>query len=373
MVDLHRQYLAIKEEIDTAIQEVINSTAFIRGPQVALFEQELASYLNVKHVVACGNGTDALQIALMALELKPGDEVITPSFTFIATVEVIALLGLTPVFAEVDPRTYNIDPESIKKKITSRTRAIIPVHLFGQPANMDAIMDIARQHRLYVVEDACQATGATYVSSNGTTYKAGTTGHIGCTSFFPSKNLGCFGDGGALFTNDDQLAEKIRMIANHGMKVRYYHDTIGVNSRLDTLQAAILRVKLKYLDHYNKKRQQAAAFYDQQLSAINGIRIPIRMPAARHIYHQYTLVVEKPDRDALRKHLEAKGIPSMIYYPVPIHLQKAYTCYGYKEGDLPITEWLSKHVLSLPMHTELDNEQLEYICREIKIFCSNSL
>ena len=373
MVDLHHQYLAIKEEIDTAIQEVINSTAFIRGPQVALFEQELASYLNVKHVVACGNGTDALQIALMALELKPGDEVITPSFTFIATVEVIALLGLTPVFAEVDPRTYNIDPESIKKKITSRTRAIIPVHLFGQPANMDAIMDIAKQHHLYVVEDACQATGATYVSSNGTTYKAGTTGHIGCTSFFPSKNLGCFGDGGALFTNDDQLAEKIRMIANHGMKVRYYHDTIGVNSRLDTLQAAILRVKLKYLDHYNKKRQQAAAFYDQQLSAINGIRIPIRMPAARHIYHQYTLVVEKPDRDALRKHLEAKGIPSMIYYPVPIHLQKAYTCYGYKEGDLPITEWLSKHVLSLPMHTELDNEQLEYICREIKIFCSNSL
>jgi UDP-2-acetamido-2-deoxy-ribo-hexuluronate aminotransferase len=372
MVDLLRQYLKIKPEIDSAIQEVIDSTAFIRGPKVVSFEKELASYLGVKHVIACANGTDALQIALMVFDLKPGNEVITPSFTFIATVEVIALLGLKPVFAEVDKDSFNIDPKDIEKKISPMTKAILPVHLFGQSADMDAIMSIAKKHNLFVIEDACQTTGADFTSSTGKTQKAGTIGNVGCASFFPSKNLGCFGDGGALFTNDDTLAEKIRVVTNHGMKVRYYHDEIGVNSRLDSIQAAILSIKLKKLNAYNEARQQAAAFYDKELSSVKGIKVPVRFSKSKHIFHQYTLKLENVDREALRMHLERKGIPAMIYYPVPIHLQKAYKIYGYKEGDLPVTEKLCEQVLSLPMHTELDNDQLQFICNEIKAFCKNS-
>ncbi len=371
MVDLHQQYVKIKNDIDQAIQEVIENTAFIKGPQVAAFEKDLSEYLQVKHVVACANGTDALQIALMALNLKPGDEVITSSFTFIATAEVIALLGLKPVFAEVDKDTFNLDPASVKKMITPKTKAIMPVHLFGQAAPMEELMSLAQEHNLYVIEDACQATGADYIYKDGHTQKAGTIGHIGCTSFFPSKNLGCFGDGGAMFTNDDQLHERLSMISNHGMKVRYYHDEIGVNSRLDTIQAAILKVKLKHLTSYNEARQKAAAFYDKELSQIKGIQIPQRASCSKHIFHQYTLQLHGIDREGLRKFLDSKGIPAMIYYPVPIHLQKAYSKYGYKKGDLPVSESLSEVVVSLPMHTELEEDQLQFICNQIKEFCKS--
>ncbi|MGC8864558.1 MAG: DegT/DnrJ/EryC1/StrS family aminotransferase [Bacteroidales bacterium] len=365
MVDLHTQYEKIKPAIDKAIQEVIDSTAFINGPAVKDFQHDLEQYLGVKHVIPCGNGTDALQIAMMALGLKPGDEVITADFTFVATVEVIALLGLTPVLVDVDPNTFNIDPAAIEKAITPRTRAIVPVHLFGQCADMDAIMDIARRHNLYVIEDACQAIGADFHSDEGWTRKAGTIGHIGCTSFFPSKNLGCYGDGGAIFTNDDELARMIRGIANHGMFVRYYHDYVGVNSRLDSIQAAILRVKLPYLDEYAAARNRAAAFYDEAFRNIPKLKIPARFSKSSHVFHQYTLVAQGIDRDSLIKFLAEKDIPAMVYYPVPLHMQKAYRTDRYSEGDFPVTEMLSKNVFSLPMHTELDEEQLEYITRHV--------
>ena len=361
MVDLRSQYERYKADIDSAISGVISSTAFIKGPDVRLFEEELQRYLVVRNVIACANGTDALQIAMMALGLRPGDEVITTNFTFIATVEVVELLGLKLVLVEPDPHTFNISVEAIKKAITPRTRAIVPVHLFGQCADMESILDIANQHGIHVIEDAAQATGAEYRFSDGTVRKAGTMGKIGCTSFFPSKNLGCYGDGGALFTDDDELATLIRSITNHGMKVRYYHDTIGVNSRLDTIQAAVLRVKLRHLDAFNEARQRAAAYYDTALAALPGITLPFRADNSTHIFHQYTLRIANGDRDKMRECLENEGIPSMIYYPVPLHRQKAYAHLGYGADDFPVTGRLSGEVLSLPMHTELEDEQLEYI------------
>ena len=361
MVDLRSQYERYKADIDSAISGVISSTAFIKGPDVRLFEEELQRYLVVRNVIACANGTDALQIAMMALGLRPGDEVITTNFTFIATVEVVELLGLKLVLVEPDQHTFNISVEAIKKAITPRTRAIVPVHLFGQCADMESILDIANQHGIHVIEDAAQATGAEYRFSDGTVRKAGTMGKIGCTSFFPSKNLGCYGDGGALFTDDDELATLIRSITNHGMKVRYYHDTIGVNSRLDTIQAAVLRVKLRHLDAFNEARQRAAAYYDTALAALPGITLPFRADNSTHIFHQYTLRIASGKRDNMRECLESEGIPSMIYYPVPLHRQKAYAHLGYGADDFPVTGRLSGEVLSLPMHTELEDEQLEYI------------
>lgn len=368
MVDLNQQYLHIKPEIDKAIHDVIDSAAFIKGPQVNSLEKELSEYLEVKYVVSCANGTDALQIALMALGLKPGDEVITASFTFIATVEVIALLGLKPVFVDADIETFNINPTQIEKAITPKTKAILPVHIFGQTADMDSIVDIAKRYNLFVIEDACQAMGASFKMKNKKMAKAGTIGDVGCTSFFPSKNLGCFGDGGAMFSNDKELAEQLQIIANHGMKERYYHDEIGVNSRLDSIQAAVLRVKLRHLDQYNESRRKAATYYDNALGGIKGIKIPYRCENSYHIFHQYTLKIEDYNRDNLKTFLDSKGIPAMIYYPVPIHIQNAYKEYGYKEGDLPITELLSKQVISLPMHSELDQEQLKYICDSLMEF-----
>ena len=365
MVDLKSQYEKIRPEINEAIQSVLDTTAFIKGAEVRLFEEEMQKYLGVRHVITCGNGTDALQIAMMALELKPGDEVITTNFTFIATVEAVALLGLKPVLVEPDGDSFNISVEAIKKAITPRTRAIVPVHLFGQCAKMEAIMKIAEEFNLYVIEDTAQANGTDYVFSDGSIKKAGTVGHIGCTSFFPSKNLGCFGDGGAMFTDDDNIAAKLRSITNHGMKVRYYHDTIGVNSRLDTIQAAILRVKLRKLDEYNSSRLAAADFYNRALRSVCSIIPPLRVRYSSHIYHQYTLQIKDGKRDELRKYLESEKIPSMIYYPVPLHLQKAYSSLGYKEGDFPVTESLCTKVLSLPMHTELGQDQLEYITSRI--------
>ncbi len=361
MVDLRSQYERLKADLDSAVAGVINSTAFIKGPDVRLFEEELQRYLGVRHVIACGNGTDALQIAMMALGLKPGDEVITTNFTFIATVEVIELLGLRLVLVDPDPDTFNISVSAIEKAITPRTKAIVPVHLFGQCADMEPINDLARRHGLHVIEDVAQATGAEYRFADGTVKKAGTMGIIGCTSFFPSKNLGCYGDGGALFTDNDELAAMIRSITNHGMRVRYYHDTIGVNSRLDTIQAAILRVKLRHLDEFNEARQKAAAWYDRELSGLTGITLPVRSPYSSHIFHQYTLRIADDRRNDLRECLENEGIPSMIYYPVPLHMQKAYAHLGYPADGFPVTTRLSGEVLSLPMHTELDDEQLEYI------------
>lgn len=367
MCDLRGQYLKVKPEIDQAIQQVIDSTAFVKGKEVSLFEEELAKYLNAKHVIACANGTDALQIALMALGLKPGDEVITPDFTFIATVEVVALLGMVPVIVDVDSRSFTIDPGKLESAITPRTKAIIPVHLFGQCANMEAIMQIAHKHHLFVVEDVAQAIGSTYRYANGSSAKAGTIGHIGTTSFFPSKNLGCYGDGGALFTNDDTLAEAIRSIANHGMKVRYHHDRIGVNSRLDTIQAAILRVKLKYLDTYNAARVEAANVYDSLLKPSANLAIPYRAPWSDHVFHQYTLQLVSGDRVGLIKHLSDKGIPSMVYYPIPLHRQKAFEEYKAKAlcRDFPVTDKLCQTVFSIPMHTELTRETQKYICDNI--------
>jgi UDP-2-acetamido-2-deoxy-ribo-hexuluronate aminotransferase len=361
MVDLKTQYHHVKSEIDKAILDVVENTAFINGPAVKEFQTALEQYMQVKHVVNCANGTDALQITMMALDLKPGDEVITTSFTFVATVEVIALLQLTPVLVDALPGTYNIDPVALEKAITPKTKAIVPVHLFGQCADMESIMAIANKHNLYVIEDNCQAIGAYYTFSDGTRKQAGTMGHVGTTSFFPSKNLGCYGDGGAMFTNDDVLAEKLRMIANHGMKVRYYHDSIGVNSRLDTIQAAVLNIKLKHLDTYIANRQRAAAYYDNAFANHPNITIPARDPKSTHVFHQYTLVLKGVDRAALQAKLQEKGIASMVYYPVPMHMQKAYTDPRYKEGDFPVTEELSSNVMSLPMHTELTEEQLAYI------------
>ncbi len=361
MVDLRSQYLRLKADIDSAVSGVIESAAFIKGPDVRLFEEELQRYLGVRNVISCANGTDALQIAMMALRLKPGDEIITTNFTFIATVEVVELLGLKLVLVEPDPDTFNISTEAIEKAITPRTKAIVPVHLFGQCADMEAIMKLAEKHGLHIIEDVAQATGTDYTFSDGTTRKAGTMGIIGCTSFFPSKNLGCYGDGGALFTDNDELATLIRSITNHGMKVRYYHDNIGVNSRLDTLQAAVLRVKLRHLDAFSEARREVAGFYDRELGAVKSIKIPKRSASSTHIFHQYTLKVNPEERDSLREHLENEGIPSMIYYPVPLHVQKAYLHLGYRTDGFPVTTRLCSEVLSLPMHTEMEPEQLTYI------------
>ena len=368
MVDLKIQYERIGTEIDKAIRSVLLSTAFIKGPQIRLFEEELQQYLGVKHVISCANGTDALQIAMMALKLKPGDEVITTNFTFISTVEVVALLGLKLVLVDPDENSYNISPEAIRKAVTPKTRAIVPVHLFGQCANMEEIMQIARDNNLLVIEDAAQATGADYLFRNGTTGKAGTIGHIGTTSFFPSKNLGCYGDGGALYTNDDELAKKLRSIANHGMKIRYHYDDIGVNSRLDTLQAAILSVKLRDLDRNNEERRAVADFYDNALAGCPQIKVPERINYSSHIFHQYTIRLKSAKRNELKDFLEKKGIPSIIYYPVPLHMQEAYSYLGYKEGDFPVTEMLCREVISLPMYPELDHEQLDYITTNILKF-----
>lgn len=369
MVDLKSQYLQIKQAVDDGIQEVIDQTSFIKGPAVQKFEDELGLYLRVKHVIACANGTDALQIAMMALGLTPGDEVITASFTYVATAEVIALLGLKPVLVDVNPDTFLIDPASIEAAITSQTKAIVPVHLFGQCADMESILNIANKHNLYVIEDTAQAIGAFYTFSDGKVKKAGCMGNIGCTSFFPSKNLGCFGDGGAMYTDDDVLAQKIRMIANHGQSIQYHHDVIGVNSRLDTLQAAILRAKLPHLDAYNAKRNYAAAYYDDVFRAVPVLKIPPRAAKTSHVFHQYTLQLPGSiNRDALRDYLSQKGIPSMIYYPVPLHKQKAYVDDRYPEGHFPITEDLCNRVLSLPMHTQLSVEQLEYISNHVISF-----
>ncbi len=368
MADLHTQYLRIKQEIDHAIQQVIDSTAFIQGPQVNQFAESLAAYLNSKSVIPCANGTDALQIAMMALGCKPGDEVIIPVHTYVATAEVIALLGLKPVFTEVDGKSFNIDTNQIEEKITDRTFAIVPVHLYGQCADMEPILSIAKKHQIHVIEDVAQALGAVYTFSDGRKLRAGTMGTIGCTSFFPSKNLGCFGDGGAIFTQHSELAEKIKMIANHGQKVKYHHDIIGVNSRLDTVQAAILNVKLKYLDDYEKRRNWVAEFYDRELSPLNFVEVPYRVVNSTHVFHQYTLQTKGIDRDHFKTYLESKGIPTMIYYPVPLHLQKAYASPEYPAGSFRITEKLSRSVISLPIHTEMNQDQLFYICSTIKAY-----
>jgi UDP-2-acetamido-2-deoxy-ribo-hexuluronate aminotransferase len=368
MVDLHGQYLHIKEDIDKAIQRVLLSTAFIQGPEVNEFSEALGKFLNVEHVIPCANGTDALQIAMMALDLKPGDEVILPVHTYVATAEVIALLRLTPVFVDVNRDTYNIDATQIESKITPKTRAIVPVHLYGQCADMERLISIAKKHNLFVIEDAAQALSATYTFSNGVSARAGTMGTIGTTSFFPSKNLGCYGDGGAIFTNDKVLAEKIKMIANHGQKIKYHHDTIGVNSRLDTLQAAILLVKLNYLEQYTQKRNDVANYYDNALEAISFAKTPTRAKNTTHVFHQYTLCIEDRNRDDFRLFLEQHGIPTMIYYPVPLHLQNAYKRDAYGAGSFPVTERLSKTVISLPIHTEMTEEELEYICKVITTY-----
>jgi UDP-2-acetamido-2-deoxy-ribo-hexuluronate aminotransferase len=368
MVDLQSQYDTIKTEIDEAISAVIDSCAFINGPAVKGFQEDLEKYLGVRNVIPCANGTDALQVAMMALGLQQGDEVITTSFTFIATAEVIALLKLTPVLVDVDPYTFNIDPIAIEKAITPKTKAIVPVHLFGQCAPMEKIMEMAKKYKLHVIEDACQSIGADYYFSDGTSKKSGTIAEIGCTSFFPSKNLGCYGDGGAIFTNDDELARMLRVVVNHGMTIRYYHDYIGVNSRLDSIQAAVLKVKLKYLDDYAHKRKSAADFYDKAFTGHPNLMVPFRYPKSNHVFHQYTLVTRNIDRQGLIDHLSAKGIPAMIYYPVPLHLQKAYIDPRYKPGDFPVTEALSNSVVSLPMHTELDQEQLQHITSSVLEF-----
>ncbi len=372
MVDLKDQYERIKPEIDQAIREVIDSTAFINGPAVKNFQSNLEKYLGIKHVIPCANGTDALQVSMMALGLKPGDEVITTSFTFIATAEVIALLGLIPVVVDVEPDTFNMDIQAIKKAITPMTKAFVPFHLFGQCAYMDAILDISREHNLFVIAYNCQAIGSEYIFSDGSRAKAGTIGDVGCVSFFPSKNLGAFGDGGAIFTNDDQLANKLRIMVNHGMARRYYHDYIGVNSRLDSIQAAILNVKLKYLDDYASRRVEVADHYDRMFSDNPRLKIPFRSPNSTHVFHQYTLVVQECDRDGLQSFLNKKEIPAMIYYPVPLHMQKAYQDPRYKNGDFPVTEYLSRSVLSLPMHTELDGDQLDYITSSVLEFVNHS-
>lgn len=365
MVDLKRQYARIKAEVDEAIQGVITDAAFINGKPVENFSQHLAEYLGAKHVIPCANGTDALQIAMMALDLQPGDEVITPSFTYIATTEVIALLRLKPVFVDVDPDTFCIDPESIRKAITPRTKAIVPVHLYGQSADMEAILKIAEEHGLFVIEDNAQAIGATTRFSDGQTRKTGTMGHIGCTSFFPSKNLGCYGDGGALCTNDDQLASKIRMIANHGQSKRYYHDVVGCNSRLDTIQAAVLDIKLRQLDAYNEARRKAAAFYTQAFANNPAIKTPVIAENNTHVFHQYTLQLNGVDRDGLVDYLATVGIPAMIYYPVPAHRQKMFSFLNLPSVDLPVTDLLTGKVISLPIHTELDQEQLDHIIHHV--------
>lgn len=369
MVDLKGQYEKIKEQVDNSIHEVLDTTAFINGPEVQKFQQELQDYVGVKHVIPCANGTDALQIAMMGLGLEPGDEVITADFTFAATVEVIALLQLTPVLVDVEPDTFNIDPEAIRKAITSKTKAIVPVHLFGQAANMDSIMEIAREHDLYVIEDNAQTIGANYYFKDGKRKKAGAIGNVSATSFFPSKNLGCYGDGGAIFTDDDELAHSIRGIVNHGMYERYHHDVVGVNSRLDSIQAAVLRAKLPKLDAYNKARREAAIKYNAAFEGVDDIEIPIADGKDdTHVYHQYTLKIKDGKRDGLAKHLQEKGIPFGIYYPIPLHLQKAYRSDRYRKEDFKVTNRLVEQVISLPMHTELDDDQIAYITDAIKSY-----
>ncbi|SDS12803.1 DegT/DnrJ/EryC1/StrS family aminotransferase [Gramella sp. MAR_2010_147] len=369
MVDLKGQYEGIKDEVNKGMQEILEETSFINGPHVHAFQKELEDYLDVKHVIPCANGTDALQIAMMGLGLKPGDEVITADFTFAATVEVIALLQLTPVLVDVDPQTFNIDPEEIKKAITPNTKAIVPVHLFGQTADMDAIMEIAKEHNLYVIEDNAQAIGADFHSKNGKIQKAGTIGDVAATSFFPSKNLGCYGDGGAIFTNNDELAHTIRGIVNHGMYERYHHDVVGVNSRLDSFQAAVLRAKLKKLDIYNEARKEAALKYSNAFHGNVNIETPVRTgDCDTHVYHQYTLKIKNDKRDALAKYLQEKGIPFGIYYPIPLHRQKAYLDERYKEEDFTVTNQLVKEVISLPMHTEIEDDQIKYITDTILEF-----
>ena len=365
MVDLVSQYEKIKPAIDSAISEVIENAHFINGPEVTNFAEDLKDYLVVKHVIPCANGTDALQIAMMALGLKPGDEVITPSFTYIATTEVIALLGLKPVFVEVNKDTFCLDAEAIEKAVTSKTKAIVPVHLYGQAADMNAIMEIAKKHNLFVIEDNAQAIGSDYHLTDGTVVKTGTIGDIGCTSFFPSKNLGCYGDGGALFTNNEELAQKIKMIANHGQSKKYYHDVVGCNSRLDTIQAAVLRIKLRQLDNYIDARREVADYYDAFFGPIEGVKIPFRAHDSKHVFHQYTLTLEGHSRDGLNEFLAEKGIPSMIYYPVPAHRQKMFESFGSASLYLPVTDWLTERVISFPIHTEMQTEQLELITKTV--------
>jgi len=371
MVDLKGQYLNIKEEIDQATHSVIRDAQYINGPEVSKFTNELSQYLDGAYVIPCANGTDALQIAMMALDLKPGDEVIVPSFTYVATAEVIGLLKLTPVMVDVDSSSFNITVESIKLAITPRTKAIVPVHLFGQCADMEPILALAREYGLYVIEDTAQAIGASYTFNDGVIKKAGTMGHIGCTSFFPSKNLGCYGDGGAIFTMDSELANKIQMISNHGQEKKYVHKYIGVNSRLDTIQAAILRIKLRHLDNYSSARRSAAEKYDKFLNGIEDLIVPIRSKNSNHVFHQYTLKVSGGKRDALKKYLEDAGIPAMIYYPISLNEQEAYQSIGIVVGDLSVTRNLCSSVLSIPMHTELSDVQIEYITSSIIKFFRN--
>lgn len=368
MVDLKRQYRKIKPQIDTAVQEVLDNAAFINGKPVQDFAENLQRYLGIRHVIPCANGTDALQVALMALGLQPGDEVITPSFTFIATAEVIALLRLKPVFVDIDPRTFCLDVNLLEKAVTSRTKAIIPVHLYGQSADMEPLMEVASKHSLAVIEDNAQAIGSDYTFSSGLKKKTGAMGTIGCTSFFPSKNLGCYGDGGALFTDDDQLAVKIRMIVNHGQSARYYHDTVGCNSRLDTLQAAVLNVKLAHLDEYAAARRKAAGYYDRAFAGHPRITIPYRASNTLHVFHQYTVQLDGADRNELQVRLAEQGIPSMIYYPVPAHRQKMFSAFDCAAFDLPVTDRITSKVISLPVHTEMDEEQLAFITAKILEF-----
>ena len=372
MVDLVQQYQSIKEEVKVSFDRILDNAQFINGPDVREFSDALANYLGVKHVIPCANGTDALQIAMMALDLKPGDEVITPSYTYIATTEVVGLLRLKPVFVDVNPKTFNMEPSTIKKSITAKTKAIVPVHLYGQSCDMDAILKIAKEYDLYVIEDNAQAIGSEYTSKSGKVMKTGTIGHIGCTSFFPSKNLGCYGDGGAISTNDDKLADKMRMIASHGQSKRYYHDLVGCNSRLDTLQAAVLNAKLKRLDSYIQARQDAAKVYDDAFADVKEITTPFRDPKSTHVFHQYTLqLADGVNRDELVNYLAENEIPSMIYYPVPAHKQKMFKTLETSCGDLSVTDDLTKRVISLPMHTELDSEQQDYIINHVKKFIQN--
>ncbi|MBL4652859.1 MAG: DegT/DnrJ/EryC1/StrS family aminotransferase [Flavobacteriales bacterium] len=371
MVDLKGQYNKIRKEVDSAILDAVKSGAFINGPEVAEFARELENYLSVKHVIPCANGTDALQISLMALGLKPGDEVITPSFTYIATVEVMALLGLVPKFIEVDLETFNLDVNLLEDLITPKTKAIVPVHLYGQCADMEKILKIATAHDIPVIEDTAQAIGAEYTFANGERKKAGTMGTIGCTSFFPSKNLGCYGDGGAIFTNDDELAEKIKMCANHGQSIKYHHGIIGVNSRLDTIQAAVLKVKLPYLDEYTNARNNAANYYTNRLGHLQGLTPPVTANNSTHAFHQYTIKLNGVNQGDLRNHLNSKGVSTNIYYPIPVHLQKGYSYLGYKKGDLRLTESLCKQTISLPIHTEMSDDTLDFICSTIENYINN--
>ncbi len=371
MVDLKQQYQNIKEEIDAAVLKVLESSAFINGSEVQEFAVSLAQYNHVKHVIPCANGTDALQIAMMALGLKPGDEVITPSFTFIATAEVIALLNLKPVFVDVDAKTFCIDPKEIEKAITPKTKAIVPVHLYGQAAPMEEIMEIARRHNLFVIEDNAQAIGSDYTFSDGSKKKTGAIGTIGTTSFFPSKNLGCYGDGGAIMTNDSELADQLKMVANHGQSKRYYHDIVGCNSRLDTIQAAILNIKLKHLDKYIAARRKVADYYDAAFAGNEKIITPSRASYSHHVFHQYTLILEGVDRDGLQQFLASRNIPSMIYYPVPAHRQQMFHQFNSLNINLPVTDWLTERVISLPIHTEMQEEQLNFIVKSVLSFINH--